>query len=110
MNYQAMSYKDQKKSLIVNINKFINHSDAIYKYSRNTSLKSLKMIDKINVLRDRFSSLNTFIELITICKSIYAVKQELGEILPNPNNNSFKSSRDKLNDIILFCSSIINNQ
>lgn len=110
MNYHQLAYKDQKKSLILDINKFVKHSDVIYKKSPNINQKTHEMIDKIQQVKDCLHDLNAFTNLLTICKRIFLLRKKFYEILPNPNNNSYESSLERLNDILTFCSLYIRSK
>lgn len=110
MTYNDLPYKEQKRQLILDVNKLVKHSDIIYTKSPKMTSKTYRMIDKIQIVKDRVCMINSFVDLLSICKRVYAIRKDLFEILPNPNNNSYENSLEKLNDILTFCSIYIRSK
>jgi len=102
MRYESLSYADQKRTIVTDLNKFVNHCDQVYKHSVAKRMITARTLDKISIVKDRVIEVNTHLDLYTICLRIWGLKKALCEILPNPLNNSYGGSLVNLTEMVQF--------
>lgn len=97
-----------RRALLIKLHSYVGHSFHIYKAtSSNWHLKKMEEIDKVKNLISEFDK---GYPLAILCFKIYKIREKLINILPLPTNSSYESSKLNLEEIILFCKSVLNIQ
>ena len=102
MNYTELSYAEQKKQILNDVNNYVNHSDIVYKKSKFVNNANNEMLREIHTVKNFICEINKYSSLFDICLKIFRLKKRLIKILPHPNNSSYISQYDKLNALIEF--------
>lgn len=107
MIYEGLDKKDLKRTLLTDLNKYVKHSDNVWKHSTVSGLKTAEKLEEIEKVICFIDELNKFSSTYNICLKIFQLKKRLYKILPHPNNNSYENQYNRITELIDFSTNYI---
>ncbi len=102
MSYKTLCYKDLKRTVLNDLNNYVTHSDIVYKKSNINGLRTDRIFQEIEIIKNYVCELNSYSSLFNICLKIYKLRKRLVKILPHPNNNSYINQSEKIHSLINY--------
>jgi hypothetical protein len=107
MKYLELPYPEQKKAVLLDLNKFVKHSEIVYKNAKYVTATTYSITDEIHQVKNYIYEINKGKDLFTICLLIFRLKKRLYKILPHVLNPSYENQFKKLTDLIEFATNYI---
>lgn len=107
MDYSQLNYADQKRQILLDLNRFVIHSEIVHKNSKIVVKSTRSILNDIKLIKDYLADIQRGKDLFTICLKIFRLKKRLFKILPHPNNNSYNNQFANLTALIEFATDYI---
>jgi len=103
-------YSCKMTYILLLFEKYVNHSQILNDTGTNKAFyktqKRSDSLDKCQRAKRWFQEQ----DLISICKLVLRLEQDLQNILPSPGNPSFESSKNRMYDIVVFARNEVGKQ
>ncbi|MGZ8505705.1 MAG: hypothetical protein ACXWW0_00250 [Bacteroidia bacterium] len=102
--------KLETTALLICVENWVNHKYHIIKNnpaynSKMAIVEALRKMDNMLLY-----CLNKNASLDEVCKHVIRCKPHMQQILPHPHNNTYESSRQRMDEILQFCETVVSNQ
>lgn len=102
----------EKLELLTRIRAFVAHARKVHESARERykhSIEYARTLENIQFIKTSLADLSEFHSMYQIASRVYALRRQLRDILPNPMNGSYQSSKMELETILSECLNAIGN-